>query len=221
MISHKYKCIFFHIPKTAGTSIEKKLEHFKTFKRGIQDHRTVKDIEPLSSHDLLKISKLGDLTLVAKRLRNRLMGKGSVSKQHYDTYFKFTFVRNPWARVFSWYMNVMRDKKHQKDLGISHNCSFKQFLNDHLDQWALRPQLFWVTNSNGEIPLDFIGRFEKLQQDFAHVCDVLNIKDNSLPKLISGANPPYVDMYDEDMKNIVSQRYTDEIHFFKFEFGEG
>lgn len=220
MISHKYKCIFFHIPKTAGTSIEKKLEHFKTFKRGIQDHRTVKDIEPLSSHDLLKIIKLCDLSFVAKRLRNRLMKKGGVSKQHYDTYFKFTFVRNPWARVFSWYMNVMRDEKHQKDLGISRNCSFKQFLNDHLDQWALRPQLFWITNINGEIPLDFIGRFEKLQEDFVHVCDVLNIKDNSLPKLIPTTNPLYVDMYDEDMKNIVAQRYADEIRFFKFEFGQ-
>ena len=42
MISHKhkYKCIFIHIPKCAGTSIEKALGHFELYNgRGRQDHR--------------------------------------------------------------------------------------------------------------------------------------------------------------------------------------
>lgn len=45
MINHKYKCIFIHIPKCAGTSIESALGHYED-KRGSQDHRTITDIQP-------------------------------------------------------------------------------------------------------------------------------------------------------------------------------
>jgi hypothetical protein len=46
MISHEYKCIFVHIPKTAGSSIEQKLGWFDELKWGVQDHRTIREIEP-------------------------------------------------------------------------------------------------------------------------------------------------------------------------------
>lgn len=46
MISHKYKCIFIHIPKCVGTSIEQALGHFDEYSgRDRQDHRTIRMIE--------------------------------------------------------------------------------------------------------------------------------------------------------------------------------
>jgi hypothetical protein len=46
MISHKYKCIFIHIPKCAGTSIEEALGHFDDY-TGVdaQDHRMIRYLE--------------------------------------------------------------------------------------------------------------------------------------------------------------------------------
>ena len=46
MISHEHKCIFIHIPKCAGTSIESALGHLNNY-TGInrQDHRTIRMIE--------------------------------------------------------------------------------------------------------------------------------------------------------------------------------
>lgn len=45
-----------------------------------------------------------DLRPVYRRLKNVLRGKGwPASRRQYNTYFKFAFVRNPWARVVSWY----------------------------------------------------------------------------------------------------------------------
>ncbi|NEQ54683.1 MAG: sulfotransferase family protein, partial [Leptolyngbya sp. SIO3F4] len=144
-----------------------------------------------------------------------------LSPKQYKEYYKFTFIRNPWARAHSWYKNVMRDKYHRDALGIPEDCSFKQFLFDHPNQWALASQLCWLLDSRGNISFDFIGRFENLIEDFAKVCDDLGIKDKSLPKLLTnGKRTHYPDSYDDEMKDFVARLYKDEIKLFGFEFGE-
>ena len=55
MISHKYKCIYIHIPKTAGSSVEKKLGLYNELSWGVQDHRTIRDIQPITPRLLLKL----------------------------------------------------------------------------------------------------------------------------------------------------------------------
>lgn len=69
MISHQYKCIFIHIPKTAGTSIEQKLGHFQELKRGVQDHRSICQIEPVSFVDLTKACISLDSSLLIQQIK--------------------------------------------------------------------------------------------------------------------------------------------------------
>ena len=220
MISDIYKCIFIHIPKTAGTSIEQSLGHFKELKRGVQDHRPISDIEPLTFHDFMKSALRPELSASKKIIKKVISDNRSDIKSKYDAYFKFTFVRNSWSRVFSWYKNVMRDDHHKKRFGVSDSCSFKDFVNNHLDQFELKTQLYWITNKKGEIPMDFIGRFENLEKDFSYVADVLKIANKNLPKLVVGDGQHYSQFYDAEMKDIVFKRYRDEISFFNFEYGE-
>jgi hypothetical protein len=225
MISHEYKCIFIHIPKTAGTSIEHRLGHFQKLERGVQDHRTIREIEPLSTFEFMRMFLTQPLmpsrkTFVKQHIKNKLFRNRSVSPQQYNSYFKFTFVRNPWGRVFSWYKNVIRDDFHRKTKGVSDTCSFEEFISNHMNQWALRPQLFWIVENNGKIPLDFIGRFERLEIDFSHVCDILGIRDKTLPKMLVGDGQHYTKFYDDEMKEIVANKYAEEIDLFKFRFGE-
>jgi hypothetical protein len=82
----------------------------------------------------------------------------------FKKYFKFTVVRNPWNRVYSWYRNVMRDEKH----GIP-PCEFSVFLKKYKDNWAIRPQTYWIKDFDGSIPLDHIVRFEKLNKGMKKV----------------------------------------------------
>ncbi len=223
MISHKHRCVFIHIPKTAGTSIEKKLGHFTKLERAVQDHTYLMDIEPLTLADLFSIAASGRMKYVLKEARNRLLGKSHrISREQFDSYYKFTIVRNSWSRVFSWYQNVMRDHLHQEENNVSPGVSFEYFVKNHLDGYLIQSQLVWLKDNKGNLPLDFIGRFENLRQDFDHVCEVLKLDDAELPKLVTGSHSgaSYVDEYSDETRKIVADHFAEEIDYFKFEFGQ-
>ena len=100
MISHKYKCIHIHIPKCAGTSIEKALGHFDGHEgRNGQDHRTIRMIEQpfLTKHS---VSSLSNVKEIFRRLRHKTIIKTNpknhevVTKEQFMRYFKFNFLFN-------------------------------------------------------------------------------------------------------------------------------
>lgn len=220
MISHQHKCIFIHIPKTAGSSIEKKLNFFDKLERGVQNHNTIRDIEPepwvKSTYSI--ISNFNQPSLIKSSVKKII--KPQISKDLYDTYFKFSFVRNSWSRAFSWYKNVIRDETHQRKLKVSSECSLKEFLRGYKHNWGLRSQLFWLKNAQGEIPMDFVGRFENLEKDFSIVCDQLGITDKQLPDLLVTERTNYTDYYDQESIDMVYKIYQQEINLFKFEYGQ-
>lgn len=189
----------------------------------MQDHRSIREIEPLSFLDICRMVPGGDLIVLSKRLRARIQARPHASKHQYQTYFKFAFVRNPWARIYSWYQNVMRDSRLGKIYGVEADCTFRHFLQEHLDpgRGPMRPQFHWLVDKRGNIPLDFIGRFERLERDFGHVCDVLQIQDAELPRLIAGEHRQhYIEVYDQDMVDLIARCYAPEIEMFDFQFGE-
>ena len=192
MISNQYRCLFVHIPKTAGSSIEAALGWFKEFTYGVQDHRAI-----------------GEL-------------REEVSRVDFRDYFKFTFVRNPWDRVVSWYKNVLEDPVHREVSGIPETCSLREFLTVYGTNWGLQSQLHWIRESDGTIPLDFIGRFEKLEVDFAQVCQRIGASDIKPLSCLADATDrrPYTAFYDTETRLMIAQRYAEEIEMFGYKYGE-
>lgn len=223
MISHQHKCIFIHIPKCAGTSIEKVLGHYDLYDgRRKQDHRSLRMVEkPVQYLKLFNDDNLLDyLKTIKYKFKPQLnpYNKLNLKKEHYNSYFKFTFVRNPWDRAFSWYKNVMRDEVHSKDLGLVNNISFEDFLKGNIGVRALRPQTYWIKDYNGNINMDFIGKFENLQNDFNVVAETLNLTQFQLPHELKSDNKSYKEFYSDKTKDIVWDFYKKEIKLFDYEF---
>ncbi|MFP7754062.1 sulfotransferase family 2 domain-containing protein [Thermodesulfobacteriota bacterium B35] len=225
MISHKYKCIFIHIPKCAGTSIEFMLGHFDGHTgRDGQDHRSIRMIQPITLQAFLSIDNLKEILRATKHKYSEKIlnpkNKYVVTREQYNDYFKFTFVRNPWDRAFSWYKNVMRDEIHKKNYGITRQLSLTEFLYRHAGKGMLKSQLYWIKDFKGKISLDYIGRFEKLNNDFQEICKHLNVSHAALPHKIRGTGDDYRKHYDNKSIDIIMEYYREEIKLFNYSFDQ-
>jgi hypothetical protein len=153
-----------------------------------------------------------------QRIKGRRHGFECATKDQMDSYFKFAFVRNPWDRVHSWYRNVMRDELHRKELSIAPDLSFAEFVQKHLDVWALRPQLSWLTDENGDIAVDYIGKFETLEEDYRIICEKVGKPTESLPRTLHYDAVSYRDVYDSTSEALVAEKYAEEIERLSYLF---
>jgi hypothetical protein len=160
-------CIFVHIPKTAGQSVE----------------RYFLDLLGASENQLKELLLCGnrDPSRGPPRLSHlraaEYVSGGFVSEQEFRDAFKFSFVRNPWDRIVSFY----------KYRGHAYRYDFKTFLFHHFpvadwsnDYCHVMPQHAYLYQGK-DCLVDFVGRFENLQSDFDHVCRIIGTPTGRLP----------------------------------------
>ncbi len=208
MISHKYKCIFVHIPKTAGSSIENALFPLP---------RTRDQLYGFPN----KYQTDGLQHLMAKHIKLEL------PSSTFNTYFKFTFVRNPWDKVVSQFFYVKTRPDLMAFLDLHLNANFKDYLNKILvkNHVHWEKQYKFIYDDSNNVLVDFIGRFEQLESDFQKVILNLGI-DPSLFKLLhlnKTTRSHYSHYYDYESRQIVADRYKTDIEIFGyfFEFEDG
>ena len=233
IVSHRHKFIFLKTRKTAGTSIELALRKFcgpddiiapigKTEERRQQAlnyngrssqnwrvHSWWQSPRPLLNRYWFRVNPgdYGFYNHIPAKHARALLNDDKV----WQSYFKFAFERNPWDRQVSAYHFRYRDTKNPP--------LFSAYMR--------RPRRAWINNYeiysiDGEPCVDFIGRFESLEQDLRHALSQVGIKfETELPRAKTAFRPhakPYREYYDEDTRAIVGDWYRREIELLGYEF---
>jgi len=192
MISHDYKFIFVHIGRTGGSSLERLFGVDVT-----KDSRTA----VTGNTDFREKHK--DLSFYYRRY-----------PKEFDRYFKFTIIRNPYDRLVSawlWRCNVVKD----------HDCSLKEFISKIPDGWGSIPRLTLdhLSFDASVKRLDFIARFETLQDDVRTICNRVGFDASEFPHTNKTMCQPYWEYYDDEALALATQRFGDEIEYFGYKFG--
>ena len=222
MISHKHRCIFIHIPKCAGTSIEYALGHFDNHEgRAGQDHRSVRMIcQP--GPRLKALSNLDNTKDYIRRIRENFRSHPNPEngimpdERQYSDYFKFTIVRNPLDRAYSWYKNAMRDPIHQKNYRIDPTLDFTNFIFKFAGKGFLRPQTYWLKDYNGKLAMDYTGKFENLKEDYKYIANKIGIESTELPHKIESKKSENYSSIDDKAINFINEFYAEDFEKFHY-----
>lgn len=189
LVNHDYRFIYCPIPKVACSSFKKLLVSLSP----LENKAEILKLPQRLFHSYVSHT----LTLSANHSHEEAL---EILNQ--NQYFKFAFVRNPWERLTSAYLNkfvtpisqnktnlplaepVIESVYRINNLGANQKDSitFRQFVeyvsvteDQHLDgHW--KPQHLFL----GKTKFDFIGRFENMEDDFTYIQNRLGLS-SSLP----------------------------------------
>jgi len=125
-------------------------------------------------------------------------------------YFKFCFDRNPWDKVISLYFH-----RHKTEPRIS--------LDEFLESGeALDARNIGLYTSNGNVIVDFVGRFEQLMPDLARACARIGIPP---PTELTAAKSQfrregthYKTFLNRWQRDFISRAFADEIELHEYAY---
>lgn len=221
VISHKYKYIFIHISKNAGSSVSRLLQ-------SKEDHHFLKQsLRRIGARLPIRVTSIDLFNSIEPGRASRSIGfsffpphaKALDLKKHlpfhlFDSYFKFAVIRNPWDRCVSRYVYFKKINKKYKEL------SFKEFLEqqqklDHISQAR------FIFDECGNNLLDKLIKFENLEDDLKIITDKLSIP---VATEISHANSSrHKDDYrkyytNDELIELVAKNAAKDIDYFGYSF---
>jgi hypothetical protein len=179
-----------------------------------------------------------------------------LGEENFNKRFKFTIVRNPWSKMVSHYTIVCKDRKHgylrrDRDNRDKFNAWIQDILGNHVVQPCFpRPKgklpqfseeqralcdhertphwncLDWITDEDGNIIVDFIGRYETHAEDYKKALALIEErfghpipKPKPLKKInVSNWNHNYRYYYSDESIELVRRCFEKDIEEFGFEY---
>lgn len=190
-----HRCIFVHVPKTAGISVARSL--FGNLAGG---HRTIRDYQAI------------------------------FSEEEFATYFKFSFVRNPFTRLLSAFSYLLTDTDWPENQAwaqqhLAGYGSFDEFVLDFCTPESVFENIHFYPQScflegvgkppGQSMPLDFVGRFEQLEEGFSVVCSRLGI-DRRLRHVNATARTPIPAALSRGAITRIQQAYASDFDRFQY-----
>ena len=212
MISHKHKCIFIHISKCAGSSIE------TAFGIDISDNSEKNNKHLFGWNEKLKMH-------LQHATPNNLLENGLINLEIWNSYYKFIVIRNPYDRAYSDYFWLRKEQ--------FINDSFSNYLNgkgkfekvlseknilyrgDHL-----YPQKEYFFYNGKIIDYDSVIYFEEIKKGLNKVCSDLSLPSTFFDRKINMGKRKkhYSFFYNKKRIKLVEELYNDDLEFFDYSF---
>jgi hypothetical protein len=215
LLSLRYKFLFIHIAKTGGTSIRAALRYYKWA-----------DPYRIPLFFLSRISSLTHHRLGCKipRHAKAVAAYEMLPRELFNELFKFAFVRNPWDLQVSSYHHLMRERPRLL-VGIDDFGTFLRWKLDpnrnyhYIVDTSIELQSDYVVDLNGNIIVDYIGRYERLEEDFREACKKIGISPPNLPHKRRAKNRiAYQKYFTADTAKLVAEYFRRDIEMFDYSF---
>ena len=169
-INHNKKCIYIHIPKNGGSYISEILSKYYGFKNYYlqrPDHESFcfgKDYS-VDKHE----NKIHG-TLIYYKTSPFINNIINMNEEKWNSYFIFTFIRNPYDRIVSGWNYVNK-----------YNIPFENYLDIY---YKSKSYNFWhvfmsqtrhIIDVNGKINIHYIGKIENLENDLKIILNKIGI----------------------------------------------
>jgi hypothetical protein len=225
-INHDLKAIYIHLPKNGGLYVEDiltKYYGFKTLYFTRSDHKNF--IDPIEGFDatklingFIKIRKQGIVRYFSTSSDHN--EKTGMDQEKWNSYYKFTFVRNPYSKLVSAFKYLVQDETFHFEKFVENMDSLNNYVYTH----AFISQYEHLLNEQNEIKLDFIGTFENLNEDLVTV--LMNLGVNKIKHgdyinkniIINGSKKKvdYITYYNENLIKIVNHLFEKDFEKFNY-----
>ena len=213
LISDSQKVLFVHVPKTGGVSVE------ETVKEACPDARKA------TSED--------------RPARHARQDPASNEPQVVD-YWTFGFVRNPWARMVSWYSMISAwDRRHGPASGKPQDVKHGSMRDGNemwraaaaysgFDEFVMRgteelprvgtPQITYLRAPKFGREVDFVGRTENFVADLQRVQVQLGLEPSTPVHKNKSKHGTYHDYYTDETRQRVAEVYAEDIELFGYTY---
>ncbi|MGQ4660261.1 sulfotransferase family 2 domain-containing protein [Lysobacter sp. F6437] len=210
LISHRHRFLYFVVPKCASATIRKSLAEFSDVGWPVSNYQQHVPIDNFLESE-----------------------EGGLANE----YFKLTFVRNPYDRIYSGYLqdryaadNYPRWTTVKKPIFDRIGDDFSTYFNEFVVpadakrdwQWiCFCPMYEFAQSTSGHIGVDFVGRAENVEQDLALLGERLGLPirkatDENVRGQPCTTKPKYLDRYDSTTIQAVNELYERDFRQFGY-----
>jgi len=196
IVSSSKKFIFIHVPRTGGSSFTWNYRRY--FDRYDPNIRTVKGFQGYFHQGGMHSTYLKHKEFMDK-----------------SNFFKFAFVRNPYDWMFSWYTVL---NPHQEPTKKSFEAFVKSPNITHRHLIEI-PQTAYIYDKDGNLGVDFIGRYEYYYISLRFIEKTLGIGPMDTEHLNrSPYNHDYRHYYTDEARAMVAERYKEDIRVLNYDY---
>ena len=197
--------VFISIPKNASRSIRRTLTSYIC---GVE-------VDDVSKENLHSLAKVHVVRLSQAKI-----------KQAYPKAFIFSFVRDPYKRMFSCWKNKIANKSTCECIfshwGMNFETSFDEFLDivcqtpDGMADRHFRSQSWFLCDDHGDVIPNFIGKLETMDQSWSEVQKRIKVPSITHVNSTKSQSKP-LELSQRNI-DLINQRFERDFLNFGYEF---